>query len=108
MRRYVDVSNYQGITDIKYNMCVMDRKIYRMRVSRYNDFAATIPGVWLQNGTPCILANKDYTRLIYSFEDDTKPGKYDNILWVGEVCTRFNNGSLWPAYRGGGYRRFLK
>lgn len=109
MRKYVDVSHYEGITDIKNNMCVMDGKIYNMRVSRYNEFTATIPGVWLMNETPCILANNDFTRLIYSFEDKSTPrGKYNNILWAGEMCTQFTNGRRWFANKGGGYRRFIK
>ena len=79
MRKFIDVSDYEGITDIRGNKCVMDGKIYDAMFSRYKQFAASIPGKYLRSGHPCILFNSDKSKRIYSYEDGTPSCFYNHI-----------------------------
>lgn len=108
MRHFVDISNYDGITDIKYGHCVMDGKIYKFRESKYDDYTATIPREYLINKVPCVLANRDHSTLIYSYEDGVPCGSYYSTAWIGDICTQLTNGRRFYIGEGGGYRRRVK
>lgn len=108
MRKFIDVSNYEGITDIKGNKCVMDGKIYDAMFSNYAQFAASIPGKYLRSGEPCILFNHDMSKRIYSYEDGIPNCFYNHVQYMNESETVFDYGYKIPRYKGGGYGRFIK
>lgn len=108
MRKFIDVSDYEGITDIRGNKCVMDGKIYDAIFSKYISFAASIPGKYLRSGAPCILFNCDMSKRIYSYEDGIPNNFYNNVLYMNESETAFNYGHKIPKEKGGGYGRLIK
>lgn len=108
MRQFIDISNYEGITDIQGNKCVMDGKIYDALYSRYRQYAASIPGDYLRSGKPCILFSVDLKRRMYSYEDGIPSPRYKNVMYMNELETVYLSGIKVPAYKGGGYRRFIK
>lgn len=107
MRYYVDISNCKYITDVTKNSIVIDGKIYKMRVSKYRDLAATIPFEWLKHKVPCVLANRNLDKFIFSFDDDKDNSKFDSIRYIGERCTCYKNGHQKSFKRGGGYGRYI-
>lgn len=108
MRTYIDVSNYPGITDMNGTHCVMDGKLYKMRVSRYDKYTASIPYNWLFNKVPCILANRSMTRLVFSYPDKDDTTDYTRIKYIGQICTCYDNGTKVYSSKGGGYGKYIE